>query len=109
MKHFFPKIQVDNLRSDAHQSQIIGGDADVDHTQTIGDTVKSFGGIYPPGFRHPWLSVKKNRLRRGYQKARSQKSAMGGVVRGVWGQSPLQSKILSFFFGKSNLIFGLFW
>ena len=30
-----------DLRSDAHQSQIIGGDADVDHTQIIvGDTVK---------------------------------------------------------------------
>ena len=27
--------------SDAHQSQIIGGDADIDHTQIIGgDTVK---------------------------------------------------------------------
>ena len=25
-----------HLRSDAHQSQIIGEDADVDHTQTIG-------------------------------------------------------------------------
>ena len=36
-------------RSDAHQSQIIGGDADVDHTQTI-------RGIYPPiplGFGTP--------------------------------------------------------
>ena len=40
-----------HLRSDAHQSQIIGGDADVDHTQTIGgDTIKSLGGIYSP---HP--------------------------------------------------------
>ena len=35
-----------DLRSDAHQSQIIGGDADEDHTQII-------GGIYPPEFRHP--------------------------------------------------------
>ena len=33
-----------DLRSDAHQSQIIGGDADVDHTQII-------GGIYPPSTR----------------------------------------------------------
>ena len=63
MEHFFPQIQVKTkrkkkkvftkngtlfssnssglLRSDAHQSQIIGGDADVDHTQIIeGDTVK---------------------------------------------------------------------
>ena len=45
-----------HLRSDAHQSQTIGGDADVDHTQTIGrDTVKLFGGYIPPGFRHPCL------------------------------------------------------
>ena len=50
MEHFFPRIQVkttkkkkvftrngtlflsSDLRSDAHQSQIIGGDADEDHT-----------------------------------------------------------------------------
>ena len=48
-----------HLRSDAHQRQIIGGDADVDHNQTIGgDTIKLLGGIYPPippGFRHPCL------------------------------------------------------
>ena len=30
-----------DLRSDAHQSQSIGGDADEDHTQIV-------GGIYPP-------------------------------------------------------------
>ena len=42
----------------AHQSQIIGGDADKDHTQIIGgNTVKLLGGIYPPGFRHPWMYV----------------------------------------------------
>ena len=40
-----------DLHSDAHQSQIIGGDADVDHTQIIGgNTVKLLGGIYSP---HP--------------------------------------------------------
>ena len=34
-----------DLRSDAHQSQIIGGDADEDHTQIIGgDTVKLLEG-----------------------------------------------------------------
>ena len=69
-KHFFPQIQVKTkkkvltkhgtlfspnssglLPSDAHQSQIIGGMQDVDHTQTIGgETVKLLGGIYPP---HP--------------------------------------------------------
>ena len=36
------------LRSDAHQSQIIGGDADENHTQIAGGyTVKLLGGIYP--------------------------------------------------------------
>ena len=38
-----------DLHSDAHKSQIIGGDEDVDHTQIIGgDTVKLLEGIYPP-------------------------------------------------------------
>ena len=43
-----------DLRSDAHQSQIIGGDADKDHTQIIGgDTVKLLGKIYPPQVSAP--------------------------------------------------------
>ena len=43
-----------HLRSDAHQRQIIGGDADVDHNQTIGgDTIKLLGGIYPPRVSAP--------------------------------------------------------
>ena len=62
---FFPRIQVKTkkkvfttngshflstgLRSDVHQSQIIGGDADEDHTQIVGGyTVKLLGRIYPP-------------------------------------------------------------
>ena len=76
MEHFFsPKLGEDqkkvfsnngtlfspnssgDLRSDAHQSQIIGGDADVDHTQIIGgDAVKLLGDISPPsppGFGNP--------------------------------------------------------
>ena len=45
---FTPNLSGD-LRSDAHQSQIIGGEADVDHTQIIGgDAVKIFGGYIPP-------------------------------------------------------------
>ena len=32
MEHFFPTISSADLRSDARQSQIIGGDADEDHT-----------------------------------------------------------------------------
>ena len=47
-----------DLRSDEHQSQIIGGDVDEDHTQIVwGDTVKLLGGYppHPPGFRHSCL------------------------------------------------------
>ena len=57
MEHFFSPNSGGDLRTDAHQSQIIGGDADVDHTQIIGgDTVKLLGGYIPsipPRFRHP--------------------------------------------------------
>ena len=62
MKHFLPQIQVKKkkglhqkwntffpnssglLRSDAHQSQTIGGDEDVHHTQTIGGNSQIIGG-----------------------------------------------------------------
>ena len=45
---FSPKSRTD-LRLDAHQSQIIGGDADEDHTQIVGgDTVKLLGGYILP-------------------------------------------------------------
>ena len=38
-----------DLLSDAHQSQIIGGDVVKDHTQIVGGyTVKLLGGIIPP-------------------------------------------------------------
>ena len=63
MEHFFSPKSSGDLRSDAHQSQIIGGDTDEDHTQTIkGDTVKLLREIYsppppPPGFRHPWQPI----------------------------------------------------
>ena len=49
MEHLFSPNSSGDLRSDARQSQIIGGDADVDHTQII-------GVIYPPslpGFGTP--------------------------------------------------------
>ena len=57
MERFFPPNSSGHLRSNAHQSKIIGGDADVDQTQTIGgDTVKLLGGYIPPsplGFGTP--------------------------------------------------------
>ena len=63
--YFFPKLnrtvipyrtQVPggHLRSDAHQSLIIGGGADVDHTQTIGGMQSNYWrDISPPGFGTP--------------------------------------------------------
>ena len=57
MEHFFSPNSSGDLRSDAHQSQIIGGDVDVDHTQIIGrDTIKLLGGMYPPRVLAPLLS-----------------------------------------------------
>ena len=55
MEHFFSPNSSGDLRSDALKSQIIGGDADVDHTQiTGGDTIKLLeGDIFPPGFGTP--------------------------------------------------------
>ena len=57
MEHFFSPNSSTDLRSDAYQSQIIREDAEENHTQIVGGyTVKLLGGIYPPGFRHPWES-----------------------------------------------------
>ena len=59
MKYFFPSNSSGHLRSYVLQSQIIGADADVGHTQTVGgDTVKLLGDIspHPPGFWHPCLA-----------------------------------------------------
>ena len=60
MKHFFAQIQVDTFAEMHTSVKLLGGDADVDHTQTIvGDTVKLLGGYIPPSpparFRHPWV------------------------------------------------------
>ena len=62
MEHFFSPNSSEHLCSDTHQSQIIGGDADVNHTQTIGgDTVKLLGGYIPhitPGFGTPAIKYR---------------------------------------------------
>ena len=48
MERFFSPNSGGDLHSDAHQSQIIGGDADVDHSQIIeGDAVQIIGGYIP--------------------------------------------------------------
>ena len=45
-------------RSDAGHSQIIGRDANVDHSQIImGDAVKLLGEYIPPGFGTPNCST----------------------------------------------------
>ena len=53
----FPPNSSGHLRSDAHQSQIIGGMQDVDHTQTIA-VLEGYrqiigGGYIPQGFNTP--------------------------------------------------------
>ena len=57
MEPFFSPNSRTDLRSDAHQSEITGKDADVDHAQIVGGyTVKLLGEIYPPiplGFGTP--------------------------------------------------------
>ena len=49
MEHFFSPNSGGDLRLDAHQIQIIVGDADVDHTQIIGGGIQSnyWGDISP--------------------------------------------------------------
>ena len=54
MEHFFSPNSSGDLCSDAHQNQIIGGDADEDHTQIIGGTQSNYwGDTSPPGFGTP--------------------------------------------------------
>ena len=57
MDHVFSPNSSGDLRSGAHQSQIIGRNADEDHTQISGgDTVKLLEGYIPsspPGFGTP--------------------------------------------------------
>ena len=60
MDPFFSPKSAGDLRSDAHQSQIIGGNADEDHNQIIGDSVKLFWGIYLPGFQHPCSQLQQS-------------------------------------------------
>ena len=54
MEHFFSPNSSGDLRSDTHQSQIIGGDADVENTQINGGIQSIYWGRYiPPGFGTP--------------------------------------------------------
>ena len=64
METFFSPNWSGDLQSDAHQSQIIGGDADEDLTQIIGggDTVKLLGEIYPPQVSAPLNRTMQTKL-----------------------------------------------
>ena len=58
MKLFFSPNSSGDLHSNAHQSQIIGGDADEDHSQIIGGIQSNYWGIYPPpGFGTPGFTI----------------------------------------------------
>ena len=62
MGHFFSPNSSGHLRSDAHQSQIIGEDADVHHRllKLLGGIQPNYWGIYPPSPRvsAPLLAMK---------------------------------------------------
>ena len=63
MEHFFSPNSSGNLRSDAHQSQIIGGDENEDHTQIIGGIQSNhWGGYIPPSPRVSAPLHKNNQL-----------------------------------------------
>ena len=57
MEYLFPPSSSGHLRLYVHQSQIIGADADIDHTQTVGEIQSNYWGdispIPPPGFETP--------------------------------------------------------
>ena len=66
MEHFFSPNSGGDLHSDAHQSQVIGGGADVDHTQIIGGIQSNYWGEFiPPSPRvsAPLIKNKKQRLK----------------------------------------------
>ena len=53
MEPFFSPNSNRHLRSDTHQSQFIGGDADVDDTQTIGGIKSNYWGDISPRVSAP--------------------------------------------------------
>ena len=53
MEDFFSPNSSKDQRSDAAQSQIIGGDADADHTQIIGGMQSNYWGDISPRVSAP--------------------------------------------------------
>ena len=79
-----------HLRSDAHQRQIIGGDADVDHTQTIGGRYSQIiWGIHPPRVSAPlvvrriatsgWKSLNRKLAKLNFRFHRSKAKLAAGI------------------------------
>ena len=66
MEHFFPRIQVDTCVQMFTRVKLLRGDADVDHTQTIGGIQSNYwGGYIPPsplGFGTPAYSKLKTSI-----------------------------------------------
>ena len=60
MEHFFSPNSSTYLRSDAHQSQMIGGYADEDHTQIVGGMQATIGGDISPQVSAPLVMVSKD-------------------------------------------------
>ena len=49
MEHFFPRIQLDTYAQMHTRAKLLGGDEDVDHTQTIGGIQSNYWeGFFPP-------------------------------------------------------------
>ena len=70
MEHLFSLNSSGDMRSDAHQSQIIGSDADIDHTQIIGGGGASaplasmeYGKIVFHSIPYHALAVQQNQLK----------------------------------------------
>ena len=51
--NFFPSIQVDTYAQMHTRVKLLGGDADVDRTQTIAGHTAKLLSPHPPWFRHP--------------------------------------------------------
>ena len=73
MEHFFPPNLSGDLRSDAHQSQIIGGETDVDHTQIIGGIQSKYLGDISPRVLAPLLKAKDQEYRRNILQKQNKK------------------------------------
>ena len=54
MEHFFPRIQVDTYVQMHITVKLLGGCRCRPYSNYWGEDSQIFGGIHPPGFRHPF-------------------------------------------------------